>query len=164
MQPASYVLLHGIIITFTLCATFSEGASRSIGPKRGVESPCHRMKISFLVSCLSNHHFLVLSMPVISVLSLQSRSSRKYNAMAYASVLDASYRCCVINLARSISSHVRTYALCAREYGRPLWRYGYIIIYAYTYIYGRVRGKFELHILCTSCELLGDADIELKLE
>ena len=37
--------------------TFSEGASKSIGPKRRVESSCQRMKISFLVSCLSNHHF-----------------------------------------------------------------------------------------------------------
>ena len=57
IHSANHTYFHPIYFTFTLWATFSEGASKSIGPKRRVESSCQRMKISFLVSCLSNHHF-----------------------------------------------------------------------------------------------------------
>ena len=57
IHSASHTYFHPIYFTFNLWATFSEGASKSIGPKRRVESSCQRMKISFLVSCLSNHHF-----------------------------------------------------------------------------------------------------------
>ena len=67
-HSANHTYFHpAIYFTFTLWETFSDGVSKSIGPKRRVGSSVKQTKTSFLVSCLSNHHspaeFVILDFP-----------------------------------------------------------------------------------------------------
>lgn len=128
----SYRYCYSINFTFTLCETFSEGANKSIGPKSGAESSSQRTKISFLVSCLSNHHF-----PVSFVIF----------GSPYATIINA----CLQSYKYTHPTTAAPFAACwARRrlstlYFQPMKLIGQAYL-------SRVRGKYKLCAMCThSC-------------